>query len=191
VLRVGYSAAVIARQLGLDEDFIGWIELAAQLHDVGKLSIPDRILHKPGKLNDEERKIIETHCENADLIFFGKNSVSRQAVITSPLLKMAARIASSHHERWDGGGYPRKLAGDQIPFEGRITAVADVFDALSSKRCYKDAFSFEDCISILEKERGKHFDPQVLDAFLSAKDEIRKVMCHWQDARRDEGQSQS
>ena len=155
VIRVGNYAAVVARKMGMNEDYIGWIELAAQLHDVGKLSIPDAILHKPGKLTPEERKVIETHCVAADRIFFGRQF--EKATITSPLLKMAARIASSHHEKWDGTGYPLGLKGEQIPIEGRITAVADVFDALSTKRHYKDAIDPEECFKMIEKERGRHF----------------------------------
>ena len=177
VIRVGQYAAIIARQLGMDEDYIGWIELAAQLHDVGKLSIPDSILRKPGKLTAEERKVIETHCHEAEKILCGKSA----AEINSPLLKMAARIASTHHEKWDGTGYPYGLAGTDIPIEGRITAVADVFDALSMKRAYKDAIPPEKCYAMIIEDTGKHFDPAVVKAFVEAKSEIIAAKEKWDD----------
>lgn len=182
VIRVGHYAAVVARQMGMESDFVGYIELAAQLHDVGKLSIPDSILHKPAGLNVEERAVIETHCVEADRIFFGKAQNMEKATITSPLLRMAARIASTHHERWDGSGYPNKLARTDIPLEGRITAIADVFDALSTERPYKKAFEPSVCFEMITEERGKHFDPQVVDAFLAAKDSIMETRQQWLDA---------
>lgn len=172
VIRVGKYAAIIAHRLGMDDDYVGWIELAAQLHDVGKLSIPDAIIRKPGRLTPEERQVIETHCDHAAEIFFGNSSESQ---ITSPLLKMAAVIASTHHEKWDGTGYPRGLKGDQIPLEGRITAVADVFDALSSKRAYKCAIEFDKCVQIIVNDSGTHFDPAVVDAFVAANEEIMQA----------------
>jgi putative two-component system response regulator len=181
VIRVGHYAAVIAKRLGMPSDFIGYIELAAQLHDVGKLSIPDSILHKPGGLTTEERAVIETHCEEADRIFFGKAQNMEKATITSPLLRMASRIASTHHERWDGSGYPNKLAGNDIPLEGRITAVADVFDALSTERPYKKAIEPSVCFQMIADEKGKHFDPQVVDAFLAARESIMETRQRWLD----------
>ncbi len=189
VIRVGSYAAIVAQKLGMNHDYVGWIELAAQLHDVGKLSIPDSILHKPGNLTPEERKIIETHCEQADRIFFGRSSRVEKATITSPLLKMASRIASTHHEKWDGSGYPNGLKGDQIPIEGRITAIADVFDALSTKRHYKDAFDAETCFKMIEQESGKHFDPKVVEAFLEGREDIMIAMEKWQDVFIDEASS--
>ena len=158
--------------MGKDEDFVDWIELAAQLHDVGKLSIPDAILCKPGKLTPEERTVIETHCDLADRIFFGASPALETTTITSPVLQMGSRIASTHHEKWDGTGYPNGLKENEIPLEGRITAVADVFDALSSKRCYKDAFPIDKCFQIIEDDAGTHFDPDVVQAFLDSRDEI-------------------
>lgn len=181
VLRVGHYSAIIAQAMGKSDDYVGWIELAAQLHDVGKLSIPDAILCKPAKLDAEERKVIETHCDQADRIFFGASPELETATITSPLLKMAARIASTHHEKWDGSGYPNKLAGTEIPIEGRITAVADVFDALSSKRCYKDVIEEEECFRIIIEDSGTHFDPDVVDAFIKSKDKILTAKEKWAD----------
>ena len=181
VIRVGHYSAIIAEEMGKSDDYISWIELAAQLHDVGKLSIPDAILCKPGKLDAEERKVIETHCDQADRIFFGASPELESATITSPLLKMAARIASTHHEKWDGSGYPNQLKGTEIPIEGRITAVADVFDALSSKRCYKDVIEVEECYRIIQEDSGTHFDPEVVTAFVSCKDKILRAKEQWAD----------
>ena len=173
VVRVGRYAAIISAQLGMNDDFVSWIELAAQLHDVGKFSVPESILRKPGKLTPEERRIMEGHCDAASSIFYG--SSLDQGQITSPLLQMAARIAVSHHEWWDGSGYPAGLARDTIPIEGRITAVADVFDALSTRRPYKDAIDMERCFKLLGKGRGAQFDPRVIDAFFAAKYDILGV----------------
>ena len=181
VIRVGHYAAIVARKMGKDEDFVDWIELAAQLHDVGKLSIPDAILCKPGKLTPEERTVIETHCDLADRIFFGASPALETTSITSHVLQMGARIATTHHEKWDGTGYPNGLKGDEIPLEGRITSVADVFDALSSKRCYKDAFPVEKCFQIIEEDAGTHFDADVVRAFLDSRDEILETKAKYAD----------
>ncbi|MEZ5942603.1 MAG: response regulator [Planctomycetaceae bacterium] len=170
VIRVGKYAAIIAESMGLGDDFSQWIELAAQLHDVGKLAIPDAILRKPGKYTANERTIMETHCDAARKIFRGRQEELEE--LTSPLMRMAARIAASHHERWDGAGYPNGLSGEDIPLEGRITAVADVFDALSTRRHYKDAFDIDVCLAMLDRGRGGQFDPAVLDAFFKAKHQV-------------------
>ena len=193
VTRVGRFSALIARELGFPQDAVELIEQAAQLHDVGKIGIPDSVLHKPGKLDPQEFEMIQEHCSIGRRII---NPLSHEESIRlkshtsvglqimgsacSPVLKLAAVIASSHHEKWDGSGYPRGLAGNAIPIEGRIVAVADVFDALSSERPYKEAFPIEKCLQILNDGRGSHFDPRVLDAFLKCKDEavqIREEYC--------------
>jgi putative two-component system response regulator len=171
VIRVGRLAGIIGKYAGLDERQCNWIELAAQLHDVGKLSIPDSILYKPAKLTEGEYEIMKTHCAEANRIL-GRLNPQGQPECTSPLLQMAVRIASSHHEWWDGSGYPNQLSGEDIPIEGRITAVADVFDAMFSKRQYKEAFSLQKCFDLLEQGRGTHFDPAVLDAFFRGQQEI-------------------
>lgn len=183
VIRVGRFAGLIARQLGCAESDAKLIELAAILHDAGKIGIADSILLKPGKLSEEEFQMMKRHCEYGERILKaqpaerGRNLLRQHGITTrSPVLRIAAVIARTHHERWDGSGYPDGLAGDEIPLVGRITAVADVFDALSSKRCYKDAMPFEKCIEIMRAERGKHFDPKVLDAFLAAIDEITDIV---------------
>jgi putative two-component system response regulator len=188
VLRVGCYAAIIARQLGWDEASAKDLELAAQLHDVGKIGIPDAILLKPGKLTAEEFDVIQKHCGYGKRIFesltdgewstWRKHAELGQKILAgcqSSILDTAAQIALTHHEWWNGAGYPIGLAGEDIPLVGRITAVADVFDALSTKRSYKPAFSLEKCFAILEEGRATHFDPQVLDAFFAAREKIVAV----------------
>ncbi len=188
VLRVGRYAAIIAHQMGLGDEYAQMIEHAAKLHDVGKIGIPDGILLKPGKLEPEEFELMQRHCglgrrvceriESDDWTTWQKHVNIGASILDdddSPLLRMASRIAMTHHEKWDGSGYPLGLAGEQIPLEGRITAVADVFDALSSKRPYKAAFPLEKCLAILEEGRGKHFDTKVLDAFFAVREKITAV----------------
>lgn len=154
--RVGRSSAAIARAMGLGSTEIQWIEMAAPLHDVGKIGIPDSILLSAGKLSPAEFEIMKTHCEiGADLL----------ASDDVPLLELAAEIALSHHECWDGSGYPNGLAGSDIPLAGRIVAVADTFDALTHARPYKHAWPVEGALDELERLRGVAFDPDVIDAF--------------------------
>ncbi len=185
VIRVGNYAAIIARQMGLDEDYVGWIELAAQLHDVGKLSIPDAILNDSDPLTDDPNAVIQTHCRDAERIFFGKSGDRMLTPITSPLLRMAARIAATHHERWDGTGYPDGLSGRDIPVEGRITAVADVFDALSSQQNYQEAYTVADCFDMIRQGSGSRFDPAIVSAFLDARELILESRQKWMDADAD------
>ncbi len=188
VTRVGRYAALIARELGFDQATVDLIEQAAQLHDVGKIGIPDAILHKPGKLDPQEFDIMRAHCgigrriinplsneESIRLMTHATVGLQIMGSTNSPVLKLAAVIAASHHEKWDGTGYPNQIAGDKIPLEGRIVAVADVFDALSSARPYKEAFPIEKCLRILREGRGTHFDPNVLDAFLRRQDEAISI----------------
>lgn len=152
------------------EDIVN-LELAAPLHDIGKIVIPDAILLKPGKLTPDEFEIIKTHStEDAKIVASALEDIEREDFVT-----MAKQIALSHHEKWDGTGYPNGLSGTDIPLPGRIMAVADVFDALVSDRCYKAAISMEDAIGILAEGKGKHFDPTVVDAFVSVKDEILSI----------------
>ncbi|MEZ6130306.1 MAG: response regulator [Planctomycetaceae bacterium] len=178
VIRVGRYAALIASALNYPENKLSMLEQAAQLHDVGKIGIPDSILFKPGKLDLDQYELMKRHCAIGKQIIepisekdwevlktHTRRGESLLHVRSSPLLMLAARIAQTHHEKWDGSGYPLGLAGEDIPLEGRIVAVADVFDALSSARPYKRPFSREKCFEILEEGRGRHFDPQVLDAF--------------------------
>lgn len=188
VLRVGRVAGILARELGLETDRVELIEQAAILHDVGKIGIPDSILLKPGKLDPAEMERMRTHCEIGLRIMRGihsggaGSSTMGPTAPRSPILRMAAVIAASHHERWDGTGYPRGLAGEDIPLEGRIVAVADVLDALSHRRPYKEALPLAECVRILDEGRGSHFDPQVLDAFHRAEARITRVMQELRDA---------
>ena len=170
------------------------LELAAQLHDVGKIGIPDSILLKAGSLTPEEFDIVQRHCGFGKRVFESANEQDSTMLrqhsklgaemlncTSSPLIQIAARTALTHHERWDGTGYPLGLAGEDIPIEGRIVAVADVFDALSSRRPYKPAFPLVKCFQILEEGRAKHFDPTVLDAFESARNQIVQIQLEYAD----------
>jgi PAS domain S-box-containing protein len=161
--RVGHVAARLALGLGLPAGQVTLLRQAAPLHDVGKLAIPDSILLKPGRLTDEELDVMKTHAElGARLLSSG----------SSPVLQMAAVIAATHHERWDGGGYPKGLAGEAIPLVGRIVAIADVFDALTHDRPYKRAWPVERAIAEIGSGAGSQFDPRVVTAFLALRDEL-------------------
>jgi len=193
VIRVGRYAGIVARNLGMPERFVEDLELAAQLHDVGKIAIPDAILLKPGKLEPEEYEVIKGHVKHGRQIIrpFAAHeaAVLRNHVQIGPeilsdgssLMRLAASIAQTHHEKFDGTGYPIGLAGEDIPIEGRITAVADVFDALSSERPYKNALPRKKCFEILEEGRGSHFDPRVLDAFFAGSADIVRIQVEFVD----------
>jgi HD-GYP domain-containing protein (c-di-GMP phosphodiesterase class II)/methylmalonyl-CoA mutase cobalamin-binding subunit len=155
--RIGRFSVLLAENVGMDSEFCERLKHAAPLHDVGKVAIPDAILLKPGPLTPEERAIVETHAEEGHRLVRGSSS---------SILDMAATIALSHQEKWDGTGYPRGLKGEAIPIEGRIVAVADVFDALTSDRVYRKAFSIEEAVQMMREQRGRHFDPVLLDAFM-------------------------
>jgi putative two-component system response regulator len=163
VERIGNGAAVIGRRLRLNPGRCELIRLAAPLHDVGKIGISDEILLKPEPLTAAERKRMENHAEIGYRLLTGSGS---------DLLETAATIAWTHHERWDGIGYPRRLAGEAIPIEGRITAVMDVFDALTHDRVYRPAMTVDRALEIIRDGRGRHFDPAVVDAFLATLDEL-------------------
>ncbi len=182
VVRVGCYAAIVAQRLGIDAEYCHRLRQAAALHDIGKVGVPDAILLKPGKLDEQEFRHMQDHCVCGKDICCGHfcdpeqpDDLCGQAHGMSPLLRMAAVVSYTHHERWDGAGYPRGLKGEAIPLEGRITAVADVFDALTSERPYKPAFPVEKALEIIRSERGTHFDPAVVDAFFDALDEILYV----------------
>jgi putative two-component system response regulator len=166
VARVSSSAALLAERLGFPPDRCELLRLASQLHDIGKIGIPDEILRKTGPLSDAERAVMERHPEIGHRIL----SDSR-----SPPLQTAAVIALSHHERWDGTGYPFGLAGERIPIEGRIVAVADVFDALTSARPYRPAFSVGEATAMLMDGKGSQFDPEMLAAFSDSLQDVRKA----------------
>ena len=155
--RIGRFATLLAVQVGMEGEWCARMSHAAPLHDVGKVAIPDAILLKPGRLTPDERAIVETHAEEGHRLLRGSSS---------SILDLAASIALSHHEKWDGSGYPRGLAAEAIPMEGRIVAVADVFDALTSDRVYRKAFAVEEAVAMMLEQRSKHFDPVLLDAFM-------------------------
>jgi len=162
--RVAIYSSIIAESMNLEKEFVSNITITAPMHDVGKIGIPDKILNKPGKLTKDEFEIIKTHPTIGFNILFDENS---------DLLKMAANISKDHHEKWNGTGYPDKLEKDNISLEGRIVAIADVFDALTSKRPYKAAWTFERALTLIKEESGKHFDPELTECFLNNENKIR------------------
>lgn len=163
IQRMSLMAATIARGMGLNQSVIERMLYSTPMHDIGKIGIPDRILTKPGKLDETEWKIMKQHTVIGGRILEGSSF---------GFLRLGQVIALTHHERWDGSGYPEGLSGRNIPLVGRITAIADVFDALTSKRPYKEAFSQEHSLAIIADCRGSHFDPQVVDVFFQMQDEI-------------------
>lgn len=163
VKRVAEISALLAQLCGTNQLFVENIRLASPLHDLGKIAIPDAILNKPGKLDDAEWELMKTHAEIG---------ASMLASSERPVFRLASRIAGSHHEKWDGSGYPQGLKGREIPLSGRITALADVFDALNSKRCYKEVWPLEQTLEHIHAQKGKHFDPELVDLFMANIDEI-------------------
>ena len=170
--RMSEYAMLVARSMGLDDNACRELRFAATMHDIGKVAVPDAILLKPGRLTAEERAVMETHARVGHEMLSGSGS---------ELLDLAATIALTHHERWDGAGYPCGLAAEAIPLVGRIVAVADVFDAVTSKRVYKDAVEVERAIAIIEDGSGTQFDPAVVRAFLSSIDEINAARARCTD----------
>lgn len=158
VLRISKYCEILAKGMGLGEEETWYLMKASPLHDIGKIGIPDSILLKPGKLSSEEFAVMKKHTEIGGEILKNANS---------KVLQVAEQVALSHHEKWNGTGYPRGLSGEAIPLMGRITAVADVFDALTMKRCYKPAFSLDTSVNIILEGRGAHFDPGIVDVFVS------------------------
>jgi putative two-component system response regulator len=173
IIRMSNYSQLIARRVGLNADACELMLLSAPLHDIGKIGTPDNILLKPGKLTPEEFEIMKQHT------VIGEKILSNSA---SPILQAGARIAISHHEKFDGSGYPRGLKGQAIPLEGRIVAVADVFDALTSERPYKKAWDLDRATALLKESRGGHFDPDIVDAFFDVFDEVLEVKQQYQDA---------
>jgi putative two-component system response regulator len=164
--RMARYCYLIAEELGFERETCEFMHLAAHMHDIGKIGVPSEILRKPTRLTADERLKIEKHTLLGEQILDGS---------ASPLIQLAAIIAASHHERWDGGGYPRGLKGEDIPIAGRIAAVADVFDALSSKRRYKAEWPLEESRQYLLENRGKHFDPACVEALLRRWDEVTAI----------------
>ncbi|QAV33526.1 Response regulator c-di-GMP phosphodiesterase, RpfG family, contains REC and HD-GYP domains [Fervidobacterium changbaicum] len=166
VRRVGKLSRLIASKLGYEGEYLEFFEIAAMLHDVGKIGIPDAILNKPAKLSDEEFEIMKRHT------IIGYNIL---ASVEHPLFKLAANIALYHHENWDGTGYPKGLKGEQIPLEGRIVSIVDVYDALLSDRIYRPAWSEDDTIRYIKDSCAKKFDSKVCDVFFKNYDEVRGI----------------
>ncbi len=166
VRRVAEYSKILALHYGLDKEDAEMLKQASPMHDIGKIAIPDAILHKPGPLNAEERITMNTHAQ------LGHDMLKRSE---RPLLKMAAIVSYEHHEKWDGSGYPNALKGEDINIYGRITALADVFDALGSRRSYKEAWELDDILSLFKEERGKHFDPKLVDIFFNNLDDFLVV----------------
>ncbi|MBL8047950.1 MAG: HD domain-containing protein [Chthonomonas sp.] len=177
--RMREYSLIIAEQLMLegtfgdeiDDAFLQLVYGASPLHDIGKVALPDHILLKPGRLTDDERRVMQTHCElGADTL-----RAVHQLHPTNAFVEIGIEIAASHHEWWDGHGYPNQLKGDQIPLVARVVAVADVYDALTSARCYKDEYSHQRALDIIFSESGTHFDPRVVNAFFRAEPRVRAV----------------
>ncbi len=164
--RVGKMCGVLARALDLDEETVRHIEYATPMHDIGKIGVPDRILLKPGKLTPEEFEIMKRHTIiGADILKGGEH----------PVMRMAEAVALTHHERWDGKGYPYGLKEEEIPLEGRICSIVDFFDACTSDRIYRPAMDVDRVLKMIKEERGKAFDPKLVDVFFDCFDEIYKI----------------
>ncbi|MBF0378583.1 MAG: response regulator [Desulfamplus sp.] len=172
IWRMAAYSAAISRAFGWSVEKAEMLELAAPMHDIGKVGIPDAILKKPGPLNDEEWNIMKTHPKIGHTIL----SKSR-----TPLFIMASDVAISHHEKWNGTGYPRQLKGKDIPESGRIVALADVFDALTMKRPYKEPWSLERAIEEIKNGAGSHFDPEIVHCFFKIEKEIRDIKQMWEE----------
>ncbi|OJX80971.1 HD domain-containing phosphohydrolase [Magnetospirillum sp. 64-120] len=172
IQRMAHYSELIAQGLGLAPDLCDLILRAAPMHDVGKLGIPDGILLKPGRLDEQEFHVMKRHPEIGHAILDGS---------ASQLIAMGAEIALTHHEKWDGSGYPNGLAGEAIPLTGRVVAVADVFDALTSERPYKLAWTVEKARDFLVEGKGTHFDPACVDAFVAAWDEAMVIKARFAD----------
>ncbi len=172
VKRVAEYSYVLAIESGLSQEDADTLKIASPMHDIGKVGIPDSVLKKPGKLDLDEWKIMQTHAELGYEMLKGS---------TRPILKAAAIVAKDHHEKWDGSGYPNATIGENIHIYGRITAIADVFDALGSKRVYKDAWELEKILDLFKKERGKHFDPNLVDIMFKNLDKFLKIRDSYQD----------
>ena len=172
VKRVGELAALLGNAIGMPSRDVEFLRQAAPLHDIGKIGIPDRVLNKPGKLDQDEWEIMKNHAQ-----------IGYQLLHKSDkrVLQLAATISNQHHEKWDGSGYPSGLKQEEIHIAGRIVGLADVLDALVSRRCYKEAWTFEDAISHVSEQRGKHFDPRLVDLLLERLDEVKAIYQKYPD----------
>ncbi|HEX5549353.1 MAG TPA: HD domain-containing phosphohydrolase [Nitrospira sp.] len=166
IQRMSHYCELLARRYGLSSERCDLIRTASPMHDIGKIGTPDHVLLKPGKFTQDEFNVIAQHAEIGYRILAGSDA---------EILNVAATIALTHHERWDGSGYPRKLKGEGIPIEGRIAAIADAFDALTTARVYKPAFDFNHAVDLMSKHRAEHFDPELLDVFLASLGDIKRI----------------
>ncbi|TJY59008.1 HD domain-containing protein [Sinimarinibacterium sp. CAU 1509] len=175
--RMAYYSELIARELaarvGHDDDWVEHVRLFAPMHDIGKITTPDAILLKPGKLTEAEFDVMRQHPVRGETIL--RTLLQDLNLVGMPYVEGLLHIARHHHERWDGTGYPDRLSGSAIPVEARIVAVADVFDALTTKRCYKDAWPLERARALLEEGSGRHFDPECVEAFVSHMDQVVQI----------------
>jgi len=172
VMRMSHSCALLAKEIGLPAEQSEIILHASPMHDIGKIGISDTILLKPGRLTPEERAFMETH------VIIGADILDNAE---TELLEVARTIALTHHEKWDGSGYPNRLSGEAIPLKGRIAAIADVFDALTSERPYKKAWPVEEAVANLKENAGSHFDPALVDVFLSILPKILAINERYKD----------
>ena len=170
IWRMAAYSTAIAKAAGLDEPFCQRLELAASMHDTGKIGVPHKILKKPGPLDPQEWVVMKTHSQ------LGHDILARGSSAT---FEMAASIALSHHEKWDGSGYPNGWIGEAIPIEARIVAIADVFDALTMRRPYKDAWPVHKAIEAIQNGSSKHFDPRLVQVFISIIGIIENIRIHW------------
>lgn len=177
IQRMSHYCELLARKYGLPAERCDLIRTASPMHDIGKIGTPDHVLLKPGKFTPEEFDVISQHAEIGYRILSGSDA---------EILKVAASIAWTHHERWDGNGYPRKLKGEDIPIEGRIAAIADAFDALTTQRVYKPAFTLDYAVELMNKHRGTHFDPELLDIFFASRDDIQRIYDQYGDPLSDQ-----
>lgn len=166
IVRMSRYSQQLALAAGMNEADAEVLLNASPMHDIGKIGIPDNVLLKPGKLDAEEWRIMQTHVDIGVEILSGSDS---------ELMNMAAEVAQNHHEKWDGSGYPRAFAGEDIPLVGRIVAIADVFDALTTERPYKNAWSIEKAVEFLTEQKGKHFEPRLVDLFIGILSDILKI----------------
>ncbi|MBI3357267.1 MAG: response regulator [Nitrospirae bacterium] len=172
IQRMSHYCELLARKSGMSPERCDLIRTASPMHDIGKIGTPDHVLLKPGKFTQEEFNVIAQHAEIGYRILSGSDA---------ELLKVAAVIAWTHHERFDGSGYPRGLKGEAIPVEGRIASIADAFDALTTQRVYKPAFDLCHAFELMLKHRGKHFDPELLDVFIASTDELTRIHDQYAD----------
>lgn len=195
VVRIGYYAKILSETLGLQSTFHEMIFLTSPLHDLGKIGVPDAILLKPGQLTDEEWRVMQSHCHNGRVLLSSDSGpIGAETTIleasawdilgreSNPFLQMAADIAGYHHEKYDGGGYPYGVGGNDIPLAAKIVTVCDVYDALRCKRVYKPAFSHDEAVKMMQQENGLRFDPVVFSAFEKCLEDFIEVRKKFPDS---------